>query len=72
MIGATVNGCLGGVVRGTATTTAPDGVYEINANLPAGAYTVTGSTPGYMTQIKTGIAVTAGATTLASFNLQPQ
>jgi len=56
-------------VRGTATTTAPDGVYEINANLPAGAYTVTGSTPGYMTQIKTGIAVTAGATTLASFNL---
>ena len=61
-----------GVLRGTATSTAPNGMYEIDTNLPAGTYSVSGSNAGYLTQTKTGIAVTAGATTLCSFNLQPQ
>jgi hypothetical protein len=46
LIGATVNAYLGGVLQGTAPTTAPNDVYEINADLPTGACTVTGSTTG--------------------------
>jgi hypothetical protein len=72
LVGATVNAYLGGVLRGTATTTAPNGMYEINTNLPAGTYIMSGGNAGYLTQTKTGMAVTAGATTLCSFNLQPR
>jgi len=72
LIGATVFARMGGVIRATATTTAPYGVYAINADLPPGTYVVQASQPGYLPQAKKNIIVTAGVTTYVNFFLQPQ
>jgi hypothetical protein len=62
----------GGIVRATATTTAPWGTYDIAANLPPGTYSMNASKAGYADQGKIAVAVTAGATTYVNFNLQPK
>jgi len=72
LVGATVFGRMGGVIRATTTTTAPYGVYEINADLPPETYVVQASQTGYVPQAKKNIVVIAGATTYVNFNLQPQ
>jgi len=64
--GATVVARSAGIVRATATTDA-NGIYTMGSDLPAGTYTVAVSKAGYVTQMKTGIAVTAGATTYVNF-----
>ena len=51
----------------TFTTTDASGNYTLS--LPPGTYTLTASAPGYQPQIKTGIAVTAGQTTMVDFAL---
>ena len=69
LVGATVQARSAGVLRAAVITTAPFGIYEINADLPAGTYTMIGSNAGYDNQIKTNITVTAGETTYVNFNL---
>jgi FtsP/CotA-like multicopper oxidase with cupredoxin domain len=69
LVGATVTVSSGGVIRATGTTTAPYGIYDINADLPTGTYIVAASNAGYLTQTKNNIAITAGATTFVNFNL---
>jgi len=71
VIGATVAAFLGGVLRGTATTSSPWGIYEIYGEMPAGAYSINASKAGYTDQRKAGIVVASGATTYVNFNLQP-
>ena len=66
--GATVKAYLSGVLKATATTNA-DGVYRIADALAAGTYSVTCAKTGYVTQTKSGIVVTAGAVSYASFFL---
>jgi len=66
--GAQVQAYLGAVLKGTATSDA-NGVYEIAQGLPAGTYVVSAGKDGYVTQVKSGIAVTAGATSYVNFNL---
>jgi hypothetical protein len=68
IVGATVEARSGGVLKGTATTDA-NGVYEIAQGLPSGTYVVSAAKDGYVTQVKSSIAVTAGATTYVNFNL---
>jgi hypothetical protein len=72
IIGATVQAYLSGVLRGSGTTIAPWGVYEIDSDLPAGTYLVATSAPGYATQGKGNVTVTADATAYVNFRLQPQ
>jgi len=72
LIGATVVARRDGIIRATATTIAPWGVYEIASDLPAGTYVVGASTTGYLGQTRKDIVVTAGATTYVNFSLQPQ
>ena len=70
LIGATVVARMGGVIRASAVTTAPYGVYEIASDLPAGSnYVVTASKAGYVLQTKGPVTVTAGATTYVNFFL---
>ena len=71
IIGATVIARLGGVIRASAVTTAPWGIYEIASDLPAGSYVVGSSKTGYLGQTRKDIPVTAGATTYVNFNLAP-
>jgi len=66
--GVQVKAYLGGVLKGTATTAA-NGIYQISQGLPAGTYVVSAGKDGYVTQVKSGISVTAGATTYVNFNL---
>jgi hypothetical protein len=72
IVGATVVARRDGIVRGTGTTTAPWGIYEMASNLPAGTYVVGASNTGYLGQTRKDIPVTAGATTYVNFFLQPQ
>ncbi|UCH33003.1 MAG: carboxypeptidase regulatory-like domain-containing protein, partial [Armatimonadota bacterium] len=72
LIGATVFARSGGIIWATTTTTAPWGIYEINADLPPGTYVMQASRPGYLPQAKKGVIVTAGNTTYVNFSLQPQ
>jgi len=68
--GATVTALLGGVVRATGTTAA-NGIYVLDTNLPAGTYVVRASKTGYVTQTKSGISVAEGATTYVNFSIAP-
>jgi hypothetical protein len=72
IIGASVSAYLGGDLQGSATTTAPWGIYEIYGDLPQGIYSLNASAAGYTDQSKIGIAVSPGTTTYVNFNLQPQ
>jgi hypothetical protein len=67
--GATIKAYLGAVLMATGTT-ASDGIYTIARDLPAGTYVVAASKSGCVTQTKTGISCTAGATTYVNFNLE--
>jgi len=69
IIGATVSARTGGVVRATAATTAPYGIYEIDSDLPAGTYTMLCTATGYQDFGRIGIVVTAGNTTYVNFPL---
>ena len=69
LTGATVTVSSGGIVRATATTVAPYGTYDVNADLPTGTYVVAVSNAGYLTQTKNNIAVTQGQTTYVNFSL---
>jgi hypothetical protein len=71
IIGATVIARSGGILRATATTIAPWGIYEIDRDLPSGTYVTEASKAGYLAQMKKDIVVTAGATTYVNFNLAP-
>jgi len=66
--GAAVTASLGGVVRATGTTAA-NGIYLLDTNLPAGAYVVKASKAGYLTQTKASVSVTQDAATYVNFNL---
>ncbi len=44
-------------------TSDSNGAYSISSGLPTGSYTVTATAPGYQSQNKTGVSVTAGSTT---------
>jgi len=68
--GATVILRMGGVMKATVTTNA-SGVYLANTGLATGTYAVSASKTGYITQTKTGISVTQGATTYVNFALAP-
>jgi len=68
LAGATVQAYSGGGLVATATT-ATNGVYVMDANLPAGDYVVSASKVGYVTQAKASIAVSAGGTSYVNFNL---
>jgi len=72
IIGATVKAYEDGILRATAVTVAPWGVYQIVSNVPSGTYLVVASAPGYVTQGKGNIVVAADATTYVNFKLQPQ
>jgi len=72
IIGALVQARMGGIVRATATSTAPYGVYEIDSDLATGSYTMYTSRSGYIGFGRTGIVVSSGATTFVNFPLQPQ
>jgi len=67
IVGTTVEARIGGVVKGSGTTAA-NGVYSIT-DLPPGSYVVSAATDGYVTQVKSGISVTTGATTYVNFGL---
>ena len=67
--GATVTAYLGGTAQVTATTGA-NGIYVIDTDLPAGSYTLSAAKAGYLTQTKTSLAVTGGATIYVNFNLE--
>jgi beta propeller repeat protein len=69
IVGATVKARMGGILRATATTTAPYGIYEMDRDLPAGSYVVEAIKPGYQTQTKVNIVVSRGATTYVNFSL---
>ena len=66
--GAQVKAYLGGILKGTGTTDA-NGIYSITQGLATGTYVLTASKDGYVTQTKTGISVTTGATSYCNFNL---
>lgn len=70
LAGAQVKAYLGGVLKATATTAA-NGVYTIASDLAAGTYAVTATKTGYVTQTKSNIAVSTGATTYVNFFLGP-
>jgi hypothetical protein len=72
IIGATVIARMGGIVRGTAITTAPWGIYEIDSDLPAGTYAMQATAAGYTPQGKKQVPVAAGVTTYRNFNLELQ
>ena len=72
IIGATVVARSGGITWATAVTTAPWGIYEIDTDLAAGTFVVGASKTGYIGFGRSGIVVTAGATTYVNFPLQPQ
>jgi glutamyl endopeptidase len=72
IIGATVVARKDGIVRATATTVAPWGIYEMDSDLPAGTYVVGATMAGYRGQARKDIPVTAGATTYSNYFLQPQ
>jgi len=72
IIGALVQARMGGIVRATATSTAPYGVYEMDSDLAPGTYTMYTSKSGYIGFGRTGIVVSSGATTFVNFPLQPQ
>jgi len=72
IIGAIVVARKDGVIRATATTVAPWGIYEMNSDLAAGTYVVGASKTGYLGQTRKDIPVTAGATTYVNFGLQAQ
>jgi len=72
VIGATVTAYMNDTLRGTATTTAPWGMYEMYGGLPEGPYVVEAIAPGYQQQIRTKIGVVPGLTAYANFFLQPQ
>src|SRR5882762_1637277 len=55
-----------GVTR--KTTTEDNGEYRI-ASVPAGAYEISITAPGFKTEVRTGIVVTVGADTGANFAL---
>ena len=55
-----------------AAVNAYQGDVSIASDLPAGTYSLNAGKAAYLDQGKTGIAVTAGATTYVNFNLQPQ
>ena len=67
IVGATVEARIGGVLKGSGTTAA-NGVYSIT-DLPPGPYAVSAAMDGYVTQVKSGISVTTGATTYVNFGL---
>ena len=60
---------MGGMVRATAMSTAPYGVYEMDSDLAPGTYTTYAAKGGYVSFGRIGIAVTSGATTFADFPL---
>ena len=66
--GAEVKAYLNGALKGTATTDA-NGIYLINADLASGSYVVSAAKDGFMTQTKSPISVTTGATAYCNFNL---
>jgi len=69
LVGATVKAYQGAVLA-ASTTTASNGVYTINCDLPTGSnYVVTASKTGYVPQTKAKISVTGGQTTYVNFNL---
>jgi glutamyl endopeptidase len=72
IIGATVVARKDGIIRATAVTTAPWGVYQMTSDLPEGIYAMQASKDGYLPQGKKDVPVTAGVTTYRNFNLQPE
>jgi len=72
LVGAVVRAYRNGVRCAEAITTQPYGLYEIDSDLPAGTFVVTAGKPGYSVFGRTGIAVTAGATTFVNFPLQSE
>jgi len=69
LVDAAVGAYLGGQLRATATT-AINGIYLLDTNLPAGEYVVSASKAGYEMQTKAHIIVASGLTTYVNFNLE--
>ncbi|UCH36212.1 MAG: carboxypeptidase regulatory-like domain-containing protein [Armatimonadota bacterium] len=67
--GATVCAYLNDRARGSGVTNAA-GIYVIDSDLPAGTYSVAASKPGYETQTKAPVTVTAGETSYVNFSIK--
>jgi len=66
--GTTISIYSGGVLRLTVTTNT-GGIYLANWDLPSGVYVLAASKPGFLTQTKANVALTAGETTYVNFSL---
>jgi protocatechuate 3,4-dioxygenase beta subunit len=71
LVGAVVKAYRNGVRCAEAMTTQPYGMYGMDSDLPAGTFVVTAGKPGYLVFGRSGIVVTAGATTYVNFALSP-